>query len=75
MLDLELTLLLIPLAPGLVFMLWVIWALEKQIRWDRRHSDEIAPAKTGFNRLVLANATPKKRGTGTSTQYNSAIQR
>jgi hypothetical protein len=74
MLDLEHTLLLIPLAPGLVFMLWVIWALEKQIRRSRRHSDEIARAKAGFNRSVLTNAAPEQRGSGTSTQLNSARQ-
>jgi hypothetical protein len=42
MADSVLTLLLILMVPALVFMLWVIWALEKQIRQDRRNSDAIA---------------------------------
>ena len=35
----NLTLLLIPLIPGLALMLWVIWALERQISRDSRHRD------------------------------------
>jgi hypothetical protein len=40
--DSVLTLLLILLVPSLAFMLWVIWALEMQIRRDRRHFADIA---------------------------------
>jgi hypothetical protein len=41
----DLTWLLIPLVPALAFMLWVIYALEKQIRRDRRHRGAIARRK------------------------------
>ena len=34
-----LILLLIPLVPALAFMLWVIWALEGQIRRGSHHCD------------------------------------
>jgi len=40
----DLILILIPLAPAVAFMLWVIYALEKQIRRDRRR-DAIARPK------------------------------
>lgn len=45
MVDSDLSFLLIPLAPALAFMLWVIWALERQIRRDRRHLNPIARPK------------------------------
>jgi len=45
MVDSNLTLLLIPFVPALAFLFWVIWALEKQIRRDRRHLDPIARPK------------------------------
>jgi hypothetical protein len=41
----DLTFLLIPLVPALAFMVWVIWALEMQIRRDRRHHDAITRPK------------------------------
>lgn len=72
MVDPELTLLLIPLAPGLIFLLWVIWALEKQMKCDGRHSDEIARLKAGSSRPALANALPKQRGSGINSQHSSA---
>ena len=50
MVDSDLTLLLIPVAPALAFLLWVIWALEKQIWRDRRYSKAIARAKAGSDR-------------------------
>jgi hypothetical protein len=74
MVDPELTLLLIPLAPGLIFMLWVIWALEKQMKCDRRHSDEIAGLKAGSNGSAPAGGVPKQHGSGTYTQRSSAGQ-
>jgi hypothetical protein len=74
MVDPELRLLLIPLAPGIAFMLWVIWALEMQIRRDRRHSDEIARAKAGSNRPALTSADTEQRSPGTSTQHGSTKQ-
>jgi hypothetical protein len=38
-------LLLILLVPALAFMVWVIWALEKQIRRDSCHLNPIARPK------------------------------
>ncbi|SPE28572.1 hypothetical protein SBA5_670023 [Candidatus Sulfotelmatomonas gaucii] len=64
--------LLIPVAPALAFMLWVIWALEKQIRRDRRHSDEIARTKAGSDRPAPTSTAPEQRGSGTSAHLNFA---
>jgi hypothetical protein len=57
----DLTLLLIPMVPALAFMLWVIWALEKEIRRNSRHYDAIARAKAGTDRSAAAGATPEQR--------------
>jgi hypothetical protein len=70
----DLTLLLIPAAPALAFLLWVIWALEKQIWRDRRYSKAIARAKAGSDRPAPTNAAPEQRGSGTSAHLNSARQ-
>jgi hypothetical protein len=45
MFDSDFILLLIPMVPALAFMLWVVWALEKQIRLDRHSRDAIARPK------------------------------
>ena len=58
MVDFDLKLLLIPMGLALAFMLWVIWALEKEIRRDQRHSDAIARAKAGSDRPALNSAAP-----------------
>jgi hypothetical protein len=39
------TSLLIPLIPAMAFMIWVIWALEKQIGRDKHHRDAITHPK------------------------------
>jgi hypothetical protein len=64
MVDSAFTLLLIPVAPALTFMLWVIWALEKQIRRDRRRSDATARAKAGSDRPAPSVADPDERRSG-----------
>lgn len=74
MVDSDLTLLLIPVAPALAFLLWVIWALEKQIRRDRRYSEAIARAKAGSDRPAPTGAAPEQRGSGTSAHLNFARQ-
>ncbi|SPE31569.1 hypothetical protein SBA5_890015 [Candidatus Sulfotelmatomonas gaucii] len=74
MVESDLTFLLIPMAPALAFMLWVIWALEKQIRRDRRHSDEIARLKAGSDHPASTSAAPKQHGAGTSVHLNFARQ-
>lgn len=43
---------LIPLVPGLAFMLWVVWALEKQIRRDKRHRDAIGDAPERQDQII-----------------------
>jgi hypothetical protein len=74
MVDSDLTLLLIPVALALAFMLWVIWALEMQIRRDRRHFFDIARTQAGSDRPALTSAAPEQRGSGTSAHLNSARQ-
>ena len=61
MADFNLTLVLLPLVPALSFMLWVIWALEKQIKRERRQSEVIARAKAGTDRPAPANKTTEQR--------------
>jgi hypothetical protein len=71
----KLTLLLIPLALGLAFMLGVIWALEKQIRCERRYPDKIARAKAFSNHPeAFISGAPEQHGTRTQSQHNSAEQ-
>ncbi len=54
---------LVPVALSLVFMLWVIWELEKQIRREKRHSR--ANAVGLADRPAANSATPVGRRTGT----------
>lgn len=37
-------LLLVPVGLALVFMLWVLWKLEMQIRRGKRHPEPVVPA-------------------------------
>ena len=39
MVDSYLAFILIPFVPAVAFMLWVVWALEKQIRKNGRRRD------------------------------------
>ncbi len=64
MVDFDLKLLLIPVGLALAFMLWVIWALEKEIRRDHRHSDAIARAKAGSDRPAPHSAAPDEHRSG-----------
>lgn len=43
--DSQLAWILIPFVPAMAFMLWVVCALEKQIRKSRRHRDDISRPK------------------------------
>ena len=61
MVNYDLTLLLIPLVPALAFMLWVFWALEKEIRRNSRHFEAIARARAGTDRPAAASAPPEHR--------------
>jgi hypothetical protein len=61
MVDSNFILLLIPMGPALAFMFWVIWALEKQIRREKRHSDVIARTKSRSDRPALASVAPEER--------------
>jgi hypothetical protein len=45
MVNSDLILVFIPMVPAMAFMLWVVWALEKQIRLDRHRRDAIARPK------------------------------
>jgi hypothetical protein len=67
----DLTLILIPLVPALAFMLWVIWALEKEIRRKSRHDEGIARAKAGTDRPAAAGATPEQRVSATFAHSHS----
>ena len=69
MADPVFTLLLILLVPSLAFMLWVIWALEVQIRLDRHHSDEIARMARSA-RPAPQGSVPDQPGSGTSRGLN-----
>jgi len=64
MVDFDLKLFLIPVGLALAFMLWVIWALEKEIRRDQRHSDAIARAKAGSDRPAPNSAAPDEHRSG-----------
>jgi len=62
--DVNLLLILLLLVPSLAFMFWVIWALEKEIRRDHRHSDAIARAKAGSDRPAPHSAAPDEHRSG-----------
>ena len=64
MVDLDLKLLLIPVGLALAFMLWVIWALEIQIRRDNDHSDAKPGANAGSDRPAPSSTAPDGRRSG-----------
>jgi hypothetical protein len=73
--DVNLLLILLLLVPSLAFMFWVIWALEKQIRREKSHSDVIARAKVGSDRPAPTSAALEKRNTGSFTGLKGAAYR
>ena len=62
MVDSDIKFLLVPMGLAVAFMLWVIWALEKQIRRDKREFDANARAKTVSDRP--SNTGPDGRTSG-----------
>ena len=64
MVDFDLKLLLIPVGLALAFMLWVIWALEIQIRRDKDHSDTKPGANAGSVRPAPSSTAPDGRRSG-----------
>ncbi len=57
--DIKLVL-LIPLTLALVFMFWVLWRLEKQIRKERSRSEAIAPALADFHHRRPSNVRAER---------------
>jgi hypothetical protein len=55
--NFDLMMLLIPSVPALAFMLWVIWALENQIRRDRSYHCAIPLEKARTDLLPAVGAT------------------
>lgn len=62
MVDSDLKLLLLPVGLAVVFLLWVIWELEKQIRRERRRSDAIAQVKTGMECAPAGGVAADEQG-------------
>jgi hypothetical protein len=64
MVDFDLNLLLIPVGLALAFMLWVIWALEMQIRRDKHHRGAKPRANDGSDRPASSSTAPDERRAG-----------
>lgn len=59
-------LLFIPMSLALVFMFWVLWRLEKQIRRGRNRSQTIAPPFNEADRQPPSSRYQGVRGSDTS---------
>jgi len=64
MVDFDLKLLLIPVGLALAFMLWVIWALEMQIRRDKHPRGAKPRANGGSDRPAPSSTAPDGRRAG-----------
>jgi hypothetical protein len=66
-------LLLFPMGLALMFMVWVLWRLEKQIRRGRSHSQTIAPAFNEADRPAPSSRVQAARSSDTA--FGPPLQR